>query len=101
MTMQRIIFLGITVLLSFTGLTKAHAQTTIGTDTADQVGSTLSLQQAVAIAIKHNLLVNQADIQAQTGRVNLNQAWDYMLPTINASGQEGISFGRSAVTSSY
>lgn len=91
------IFLGLSVLFSFTG-TRAQ---TIGADTSDQVGSSLSLQQAVSIAIRHNLLVNQADIQAQTGKVNLNQAWDYMLPAINASGQEGIGFGRSAVTSSY
>jgi outer membrane protein len=91
-------FVGIAVLFS---VTTAHGQATIGTDTADQVGSSLSLQEAVAIAIKHNLLVNQADITAQAGRINLNQAYDYMLPTINASGNEGIGFGRSAVTSSY
>lgn len=86
------IFLGIAVLFSFTG---SQAQTTVGTDTADQVGSSLSLQQAVAIAIKHNLLVNQADIQMQIGKVNYNQAWDYMLPAINGQANQGISNGRS------
>jgi len=86
------LFLGITVLFS---LTRTHAQTTLGTDTADQVGSSLSLQQAVAIAIKHNLLVNQADVQVQTGKVNYNQAWDYMLPTLNGSASQAISNGRS------
>src|SRR6185503_10284740 len=86
------LFVGIAVLFS---VTKAHGQTTIGTDTADQVGSSLSLQQAVAIAIRHNLLVNQADVTAQGARVNYNQAWDYMLPSLNGSANQAISNGRS------
>jgi outer membrane protein len=92
------IFVSVAVLLSFTN---AHGQTTIGTDTADQVGSSLSLQQAVAIGIKHNLLVNQADIQMQAGKVNYNQAWDYMLPTLNGSASQAISNGRSLNPYSY
>jgi len=92
------LFVGIAVLFS---ITTAHGQTTIGTDTADQVGSNLSLQEAVAIAIKHNLLVNQSDVTAQGARINYNQAWDYMLPSINASISQGIGFGRSSITSSY
>ncbi|HVU54090.1 MAG TPA: TolC family protein [Puia sp.] len=85
-------FAGIAVLFS---ITTAQAQTTIGADTADQVGSSLSLQQAVAIGIRHNLLVNQADITAQGARINYNQAWDYMLPTLNGSANQAISNGRS------
>ncbi|MBN8851770.1 MAG: hypothetical protein BGO55_05675 [Sphingobacteriales bacterium 50-39] len=86
------LFVGIAVLFS---ITTAHGQTTIGTDTADQVGSNLSLQQAVAIAIKHNLLVNQSDIIAQGARINYSQAWDYMLPTLNGNANQAISNGRS------
>ena len=86
------IFVGIAVLFS---ITTVQGQTTIGTDTADQVGTNLSLQQAVAIAIKHNLLVNQADITSQGARINYNQAWDYMLPTLNGNANQAISNGRS------
>ena len=92
------LFLGVAVLFSVTG---SQAQVTIGADTADQVGSTLSLQQAVAIAIRHNLLVNQADIQMQVGKVNYNQAWDYMLPTLNAQLSQGFSSGRNLNQSTY
>jgi outer membrane protein len=86
------LLVGIAVLFS---ITKAHGQHTIGADTADQVGSTLSLQQAVAIAIRHNLIVNQADITAQGAKINYNQAQEYMLPSINGSANQGISNGRS------
>ena len=91
MNKQRSIFLSIAVLLFFS---TARAQLTIAPDTG-QIGSTLSLKQAVDIAIKNNLLVNQADITAQTTRIGLNQAWDYMLPSINGNVQQGINNGRS------
>ena len=85
------IFLSLAVLFS---LTRTQAQVTIAPDTG-QIGGRLTLKQAVDIAIKNNLLINQADITAQRTRINLNQAWDYMLPTINGSMQQGISNGRS------
>ena len=97
MNKQRIIFLSLTVLFFSIA---AHAQT-IGADTSDQIGGSLSLQQAVSIAIKHNLLVNQADIQAQVGKVNYNQAWEYMLPTLNGQINEAYLSGRNLNTTSY
>jgi len=68
---------------------------------AMDIGPTLSLQQAVAIGIKNNLVVNQTDIQSQTARVNLTQAWSNLLPNISASASQGIGFGRSLITSTY
>ncbi len=65
------------------------------------IGSTLGLQQCVAIAIKNNLTVNQSDITLQQNRVQLSQAWDNLLPQINASASQNIGFGRSLITSSY
>jgi outer membrane protein len=59
------------------------------------VGDVLTLKQAVDIAIKNNLVVEQSDITRQLAQVNKNQQIDYMLPSINANGQQGISFGRS------
>ncbi|HEX4372313.1 MAG TPA: TolC family protein [Puia sp.] len=59
------------------------------------VGDVLTLKQAVDIAIKNNLVVEQTDVTKQLAQVNKNQQMDYMLPTINGSGQQAISFGRS------
>jgi outer membrane protein len=85
---------------------KLHAQTTPGQVAAGQdkqpvIGTSLSLQQAVDIAIRNNLLVNQNDITMQKDKVNLNQAWDFMLPTLNANGTQQLGFGRSLNTTTY
>ncbi|HTE24819.1 TolC family protein [Flavitalea sp.] len=63
----------------------------------------LSLQQAVEIAIKNNLEVQQSDIAMQRQRVNLRQARTNMLPNINADINHGINQGRSIdpFTNSY
>ena len=108
MEKKHIFYVLMAVLLSFT---KTQAQNTSnptgtsgitasGTSTTD-IGSSLSLKDAVAIAIKNNLLVNQADIQAQTNKVALNQAWSNLLPNISATASQGIGFGRSLITASY
>jgi len=65
------------------------------------ISSTLSVKQCVDIAIKNNLLVQQSDINKQTNAVNFNQAKDYLLPYIGASGTQAISFGRSLNISTY
>jgi outer membrane protein len=57
--------------------------------------STLSLKQCVDIAIKNNLVVQQTDIAKQQAQVNKNQQFDYLFPSINGSGQQQISTGRS------
>lgn len=72
------------------------AQNTAGAP--DAVGSTLTLPQAVAIAIKNNLLVNQADLTAKGYKISFDQSWEYMLPTLNASGGQSENFGRTLVT---
>ena len=72
------------------------AQNTTGAP--DAVGSTLTLPQAVAIAIKNNLLVNQADLTAKGYKISFDQSWEYMLPTLNASGGQSENFGRTLVT---
>jgi outer membrane protein len=72
-----------------------------GGSVSDTIGNALGLQQAVSIAIKNNLLVNQADIQMQTSKVLLNQAWGNLLPYVSATASQGIGFGRSLITSSY
>jgi outer membrane protein len=61
----------------------------------DSVGSTLTLPQAVAIAMKNNLAVNQSDLNSQNAYINYNQAWEYMLPTLNGNAGQQINFGRT------
>jgi outer membrane protein len=71
------------------------ATATAQTTAADSIGSTLTLHQAVAIAIRNNLNVQLADITLQNQRVNLNQAWDYMLPNISGSASQAVSYGHA------
>lgn len=61
----------------------------------DAVGATLSLPQAVAIAIRNNLAVAQSDINSQGYKIGYDQSWEYMLPTISGSGGQQINFGRT------
>lgn len=62
---------------------------------ADSIGSTLTLHQAVDIAIRNSVLVNQADFQAQLQRVTVSQSWDNMLPNISGYAQQSISYGHA------
>lgn len=100
--MHKQIFFGLLIIVLFSGnivygQTAPNGQGANATDP----GSTLSLSQAVNIAIKNNLAVNQADLQMQSGKISLNQAWDNMLPTINGSASQNRGIGRSLNTYSY
>jgi outer membrane protein len=91
-------------LLLFFSYTKLEAQDATGAPDptgVTTIGSTLGLQQAVNIAIKNNLVVNQADLQSQTYKVAFDQSWELMLPTLGANGSEGIGFGRTLNTTNY
>jgi len=63
----------------------------------------LSLQQAVDIAIKNNLDVQQSDLAMQRARVGYRQAKANMLPNINGTVNHGVNQGRSIdpFTNSY
>lgn len=65
----------------------------------DQVSGTLTLQQAIDIAMKNNLSVNNANLNSQGYKIQYDQSWEYMLPTLNASGGQSLNFGRSISTS--
>ena len=71
------------------------ATATAQTSAADSIGQTLTLKQAVDIAIRNNINVEGADITLQNQRVNLNQAWDNLLPTINGSANQSINYGHA------
>lgn len=82
-------FKKISLLLSFltvTILAKAQQPT--------QIDSVLTLAQCVDIAIKNNLTVKQSGIQAERDRIYWQQARAYLLPTLGANANYGISFGR-------
>ncbi len=87
MKKQKISLLMIIFFLSFMKVDAQNANAAIG--------DVLTLKQAVEIAINNNLVVEQNDIIKQQARLNNNQAIDYLLPSINANGQQGISSGRS------
>ncbi len=67
----------------------------IGGRAQERSGNILTLKQCVDTAIKYNLQVEQNETQMQASRVNWQQAMFNLLPTINASGTQGINFGRS------
>ncbi|HVS95650.1 MAG TPA: TolC family protein [Puia sp.] len=81
-------------LLSLT-LTLSAGRLSAQQSAADSIGAVLTLRQAVDIAIRNNLLVNQADIQAQSQRITMHQAWDNMLPNINGQVNQSISYGHA------
>jgi len=68
---------------------------------ADSIGQVLPLHQAVDIAIRNNLVVNQSDLQSQSYKVAYDQSWEYMLPTLSAGAGQGTNFGRSLNTTNY
>src|SRR5580704_4368892 len=90
------------LLLSFSLSTRLLAQNNAGALAAqndpnqqDSIGGTLSLPQAVAIAIRNNLTVNTYTLTEQSAKINYDQAWEYMLPTFSGNGGQSINFGRT------
>ena len=63
----------------------------------------LSLKEAVEIALKNNLEVQQAGLDAQTAKVNFNQAKANLLPNLIGDVSHGSNQGRSIdpFTNSY
>lgn len=66
-------------------------------------GGTLTLQQAIDIAVKNNATVKQAEFNMQTASVTHRQAKGNMLPDLIGSINHGINQGRSIdpFTNSY
>ncbi len=57
--------------------------------------TTWDLQTCVEYAIKHNISVQQADIQARINKIQADIAKSNQLPTINGSSGMGLRLGRS------
>lgn len=68
-----------------------------------QQGGTLTLQQAIDIAVKNNTTVKQSEYNMQTQSVTLRQAKGNMLPDLIGNITHGINQGRSIdpFTNSY
>jgi outer membrane protein len=71
----------------------AMAQTL--TRPALQGPSSLSLKEAVSMAIEHNFQVRQSGLQADASKVGYDQARENLLPAINANINHGNNKGRS------
>ncbi len=81
--------------LFFAGAALAHAQQTHG--------DTLTLQQCLDIAVKNNLQVKQSDLTAQSAHIDVLQAKENLLPSINGSIGRTLSQGHylNTVTGGY
>ena len=53
-----------------------------------------SLDSCITYAVEHNLSVKQSRLSHYEGELQLTEAKDAFLPTVNAYGQESFSFGR-------
>jgi len=71
-----------------------------GGSPGDAISGTITLKQAVDIAMKNNLVINQSDLTSQSYKIAFDQSWEYMLPTFSASAGQSINFGRSIISSS-
>ncbi|PZR22940.1 MAG: TolC family protein [Citrobacter freundii] len=74
-----------------------------GIQAQESTGKLYTLQQCVETGLEKNLDVIKAGLQAETGKINWNQARLNMLPDLNASASNGINSGRSIdpFTNSY
>lgn len=57
--------------------------------------ATLSLKEAVDIAIKNNLQVKQSELRTETADINRKQAKAFLLPNLNGSFNYGWNNGRN------
>lgn len=76
--------------------------------TNEQLPSQWSLQEAIQYALKHNISIQQNEINQRLALLNLRQSQYAQLPSLNATPTYGISKGRSVdpttnqfVTGSY
>ena len=77
---RRIIF----ICLLFVGVSAVKSQTT-----------KLSLQQAIEIALKNNILTKQSELQMRTAEINYTQAKNNRLPSVEGGYNYGFNSGRS------
>lgn len=61
----------------------------------------VTLQMAVDRALANNLSIKQAQVAESIGSLDLQQAKNNLLPSLNASTQGGYNFGRSQVAGSF
>lgn len=66
-----------------------------GANSFAQTGNQLTLQQCVETAIANNLQVRQSEYQAQSDKINYQQAKGNQLPFISGNINHGINQGRS------
>lgn len=54
-----------------------------------------TLQDCIDHAMRHNLEIKQQELNEESGRYDLEQSYANFLPSLNAQGSQGFSFGRS------
>jgi len=95
-TMKKLIPI-LLILLAFATSIRTNAQDSPSTD------NTYTLQQCVETAFKNNVDVKQAELLAESARINYNQSKTSMLPDLNAGISHSSYNGRSInpYTNSY
>lgn len=66
----------------------------IGTDVRGQDQASWSLEECIQFAIEQSLLVEQAEINLETSKVNQKQAKQSRWPNLSASAGAGVNVGR-------
>lgn len=81
----------------FVALSKNFAQ---GSPAEDNI---YTLQKCIELAFRNNTDVKQAELVAESARINYNQAWNNLLPDLNADISHTVYNGRSInpYTNSY
>ncbi len=87
--LQLIVALGFLIASAFSCSTSTKAQD------SKPVGSTWSLEDCIQYGIKHNISVQQSELQIQGANLNLQQSKYARYPNVNANVSQGLNWGRS------
>jgi outer membrane protein len=85
----RTIFSALMIILSVSASAQGTARPPL------QAPPSLTLKEAVSMAIDHNFQVRQSGLQADAAKVGYDQARENMLPAVNANINHGNNKGRS------
>ncbi len=78
-----------TAILAIAMLTTPHV---------DMRAETWTLENCVSYALTHNLSVKARQLNIESGQLQLTEAKDRFLPSLNASAGESLNFGRGQTT---
>ncbi|MFG6396651.1 MAG: TolC family protein, partial [Muribaculaceae bacterium] len=66
----------------------------LATTHVDMRAETWTLENCVSYALTHNLSVKARQLNIESGQLQLTEAKDRFLPSLNAAAGESLNFGR-------